>query len=283
MVPDALTVEVLLREGATQLREAGIEGARLDARILLAEILAREPNTLLPGDASIVADVDAVRFRSLLARRAAREPVSRILGRREFYGRTFEVTPDVLDPRPDTETVVELALSSLTSAARIVDLGTGTACILLTLLAERPGASGIGVDFSPAALAVAKRNADRLGLADRAAFRQGDWLDGLDGPFDLIVSNPPYIPAGDLAGLMADVRDHDPALALAGGADGLDPYRTIFAGAASRLAANGAVVVEIGAGQAQDVRAIAARAGLRFDRAAADLGGHVRALLFTMG
>ena len=143
----------------------------------------------------------AERFRHMIARREAREPVSRILGEREFYGRVFQVTPDVLDPRPDTETLVDAALKRMPPGARILDLGTGTGAIILTLLAERPDATGTATDISPAALAVARMNAARLELADRVAFRQASWFEGVAGQFDLIVSNPPYIPAADIAGL----------------------------------------------------------------------------------
>jgi release factor glutamine methyltransferase len=215
-----------------------------------------------------------------IARREAREPVSRILGEREFHGRPFRVTPDTLDPRPDTETLVQMALALMPKTARFLELGAGTGAVAVTLLAERPECFGVATDISAAALAVARGNAERHGVADRLRLLEGSWFEPVSGVFDIIVSNPPYIPAGDIAGLSPDVRSFDPRLALDGGADGLDAYRAIAAGAADRLVPGGHVAVEIGAGQAAEVAAIFLLAGFLPAGQHLDLGGHVRCLAF---
>jgi release factor glutamine methyltransferase len=278
MPPDQL--RSLLARAAERLRRAGCETPDLDARLLLqaAAGVSREDIILEPGRS--VPAREAVRFETLIERRARREPVSRILGEREFYGRAFRVTAATLDPRPDTETLVDAALALMPQGARILDLGTGTGAIAVTLLAERPDASAVATDVSPAALLVAAENAERAGVAERLGLLSGSWFEPVRGDFDIIVSNPPYIPAGDIAELSLDVRNFDPILALVGGADGLDPYRAISACAARHLAAAGHVLVEIGAGQADEVAAIFAAAGFGGPERHKDLGGHVRCLAF---
>jgi release factor glutamine methyltransferase len=223
------------------------------------------------------------RFEAFIARRERREPVSRILGEREFYGRPFRVTAATLDPRPDTETLVDAALALMPDHARILDLGTGTGAIAVTLLAERPGSSGVATDLSAAALDVARENARRAGVAGRLALLAGNWFEPVSGVFDIIVSNPPYIPLGDIEGLSPDVRNFDPLEALVGGRDGLDPYREIALRAGSHLAPGGHVLVEIGAGQAGNVETIFAAAGWGAPARHRDLGGHVRCLAFRRG
>jgi release factor glutamine methyltransferase len=225
------------------------------------------------------------RLDAALQRRLKHEPVARIVGMREFYGRSFSVDPHVLDPRPDTETLVEAALAAI--AARglrnerlsLLDLGTGSGCILITLLAELPRAHGIGVDKSPAALANAAANARRLGVAERARFMAGDWLDALDGEFDLILSNPPYLASDAIAGLAAEVAGYDPHLALDGGPDGLDAYRAIAARARAALAEQGRLLLEIGASQADAVAGILRAAGLEPEGLAHDLAGRPRVVV----
>lgn len=281
MIAEASTVEDLLRRGAARLRAAGVATARLDARILLGAVLEREPASLLPGETRPVGQAAGNRYDSLIDRRAAREPVGRILGRREFYGRVFRITPATLEPRPDSETTVDLALECLGGANHILDVGTGTGCLLITLLAERPEATGLGTDISNEAVVTAAENADNLGIGNRAGFRQGDWLAGIETRFDLLVSNPPYIPDGRIGSLMPEVRDHDPRMALAGGDDGLTAYRAIFAQAERVLAPGGRIVVEIGAGQQDEVGAIAAAQGFEAVKTAFDLGGHIRAMAFV--
>ncbi len=206
----------------------------------------------------------------------------KFLGQRDFYGRRFQVTGDVLDPRADTETIVELALElKQPQALRVLDLGSGSGALICSLLAEWPKATGVAVDFSAAALAVTAVNAAALGVADRLQVLQGSWLEPVSGIFDVIVSNPPYIASAVIADLEPDVRQYDPHLALDGGADGLSCYRAIAGQAGVHLAPDGHMIVEIGAGQAADVTAIFGAAGLVLTRQRHDLGGHVRALAFA--
>ena len=278
MPPEAL--KPLLEWATQRLAQAGCETPQLDARLLLqsATGLSREEMILDPSHP--VEPQAAERFCAYIDRREKHEPVSRILGEREFYGRAFHITPDVLDPRPDTETLIAAALHHMPEGARLLDLGTGSGAIAVTLLAERPDASGVATDLSPTALAVARSNAERNGVLPRLAFVEGRWFSPVTGRFDIIVSNPPYIPERDIAELSPDVRNFDPRLALVGGADGLDPYRAIAAGAAAHLVEEGHVLVEIGAGQAEDVEAIFAACGFRAEGRHHDLGGHARCLAF---
>ena len=279
MPPDRLAG--LLAAATARLKAAGADTPTLDARLLLQAAAGLSREDLILGPDRPLTPEQLARFESFIARRERHEPVSRILGEREFYGRVFRVTPDTLDPRPDTETIIEAALPLMPRGARLLDLGTGTGAIAVTLLGERPDASGVATDLSPAALAVAGENARSLGVAGRLELREGSWFAPVDGRFDLILSNPPYIPEGDISDLSPDVRNFDPSLALSGGTDGLDPYRIIASGAAAHLAAGGHVLVEIGAGQAQDIEAIFAAAGFRPAGRYRDLGGHDRALAFN--
>lgn len=277
------SISALLNAARKALYEADIELSALDTRLLLqaasglshAEIVA-EPEMLLSPKQEVV-------FKDFVRRRLAHEPVSRILGLREFYGRSFHVTPAVLDPRADTETLIELALELVSDrAGRMLDIGTGSGAIAVTLLAERPQLSGMAVDLSVDALHVAKQNALANGVSGRLQFHHGAWFTGLAEKFDLIVSNPPYIPHGDIAGLSVEVKDHDPHLALDGGPDGLFAYRAIATGAAPFLNPKGLVIVEIGAGQAEDVGLIFAQHGFQSAGQKRDLGGHMRALAFRL-
>jgi release factor glutamine methyltransferase len=207
----------------------------------------------------------ARKLANFAARRAAGEPLSRIVGSREFWGLELTISPDVLDPRPETETVVEVAVAMFRNrrmdALRILDLGVGSGALLCALLAEFANARGIGVDVSAPAARVARGNIEACGLIRRAKIRVADWTNGLVGPFDLIVSNPPYVRSAEIAGLSREVRDFDPRLALDGGSDGLDAYRAIVPKSAPLLAVGGWLLLEIGAAQAADVLAIATRAG----------------------
>ncbi|HEY0121993.1 MAG TPA: peptide chain release factor N(5)-glutamine methyltransferase, partial [Rhizobium sp.] len=216
-------------------------------------------------------------------RRLAREPVSRILGRREFWGLSFSVSEATLDPRPDSEVLVEEAIAALDGCAnpRVLDLGTGTGCLLLAILSDIAGATGIGVDISPEAVSMARVNALQLGLEHKAAFHQGDWMDGLDERFDLVISNPPYIPCADIVGLEPEVRTFDPQAALDGGADGLDAYRLLADGLGRVLKSGGMAIIELGAGQAEAVSGLFLAAGLGIECIADDLGGVPRALIVT--
>ncbi len=274
MTPEA-TAGAALRAATLRLAAAGVDGAARDARLLLAHALGVDPaRVVLALDAPLGAAADA--FAAAVAARAARRPLSHITGRRAFFGRSFRVTPDVLDPRPETEALVALALAE--PFARVLDLGTGSGCILITLLAERPGATGLGTDISAAALAVAAANAADHAVADRAGFRIADWVDGLSGVFDLIVSNPPYIAAAEMPALAPEVL-HEPHGALSPGGDGLAAYRAIAAGAAARLAAGGRLLVEIGATQGRVVAGILAAAGWTGIAIRPDLAGRDRVVL----
>ena len=277
------TVSGLVRRAAEQLSLRGIDTAALDARLLLQAAASITHADFVAGpDLILPADVTA-RFWLLVERRCNFEPVSRILGAREFYGRSFRVTPDVLDPRADTETLIgaTLALAKDKVPLRILDLGTGSGAIVVTLLAELPGALAVATDLSAAALQVAKGNAEALGVANRARFVRANWFDGVDGRFDFIVSNPPYIPLGDIACLAVDVREFDPAKALDGGPDGLEAYRRIASGAEGNLAPKGHVILEIGAGQENAVNDLFRGQGFDRESRHFDLAGHVRCLVFN--
>lgn len=282
----SLTLRRLRRSLEARLTAAGVDTPELDARLLLQEASGLSRDRLLIDADRPVADAAAARAWALIERRAAREPVSRILGRREFWSLEFALDSSTLDPRPDSETVIETALAAIPDRAaplRLLDLGTGTGCLLLALLRELPHATGIGLDISPAAVAAAAGNAASLGLADRAVFLAGDWRDGLgprlsgavvDGAvFDVVVANPPYIPDAEIAGLQPEVRAFDPHAALAGGADGLDAYRALAPQLAGVLSPGGVVVFEVGAGQAPAVAALLAAAGLAVSGTARDLAG----------
>jgi release factor glutamine methyltransferase len=272
------------RAWAKAFRDRGIDTPELDARILIGQALALDHAALAAAQAQrLTADQESA-IDALARRRLAREPVARILGRKEFFSLPLLISPATLVPRPETETVVEAALEAIERKRarglplRIADLGTGSGAILLALLGELPEAFGVGSDISVAALRVACDNAARLRLA-RARFVACDMAAALRAPFDIIVSNPPYIRSADIAGLAAEVRDFEPRHALDGGPDGLFFYRAIAAAAAALLTAGGALIVELGAGQEQTVAAILAAAGLAPRPPRPDLMGIPRALL----
>lgn len=260
----------------TALRRAGVGDAVFEARILIED---------LAGGDELLGAGAAARLRDAITRRLAGEPLWRILGARQFWGLDFALSAGTLEPRPDSETLIEATLAHLAprreEALRVLDLGTGTGCLLIAALHEFRQASGIGIDLSPDAVATASANAERNGVAQRAEFRQDDWTRGLEERFDLILSNPPYIASAEIARLDANVRDHDPHLALDGGPDGLRAYRALAAALPGRLKPDGLVVLEIGAGQAGDVTALMAGAGLHHLASHRDLGGHIRALVFA--
>lgn len=274
------TIAAAIRDAARRLTAAGIEDAGVDARRLASHALGLD-GLALTLCADTILDVDGqTRLEACMTRRLAREPVSRIVGWREFYGRCFRVSPATLDPRPETETLIDVALERLAGLVqpRLLDIGTGTGCIALTVLDRVPGASAVATDVSAAALEVAEDNARRLGLDRRILFRRCDIAEGLAGPFDLVVSNPPYIPTHQIPRLQPEVRDHDPVLALDGGQDGLDPYRRI-ARAAAALVPHGSLVLEVGYDQAAAVTDLLGRAlGPRLAELEVrrDLAGHDR-------
>lgn len=255
----ARTGSQVLIEAVGRLTAAEVPGAAQDARRLLSHALGIEAGRLtlaLPEDVS--ADVEAT-YAALVTRRCAREPVSHLTGRRMFYGRDFKITSDVLDPRPETEILIEAALSEPFEA--VLDLGTGSGCILTTVLAETVGSRGVGVDLSMDALDVAEENLRRHGVLARAQVNRSYWFDDVVGVFDLILANPPYIADYEMEDLAPEVRLFEPRMALTDEADGLEAYRAIFAGAAAHLAPDGRLIVEIGETQAADVGAIAIKQG----------------------
>jgi release factor glutamine methyltransferase len=279
------TVEAARRALTARFRSGGIDSAELDARMLVGAVLGLDLTGMITAADRLLDCGESLRLEDFTRRRLAREPVARILGHKEFWGLPLQLSPATLVPRPDTETVVELALEMLRNDGasrrplRIADLGTGSGAILLALLSELPGARGFGTDISEEALQTAGANAAHAGLADRATFVACDYATGLSGPFDLIVSNPPYVRAADIAGLAAEVRDYDPRAALDGGADGLDAYRALIPQAAGLLAPGGALVVEAGQGQSGPIQGLMTAAGLTAAGAPkADLAGTQRAL-----
>ena len=266
-----------LRAGAALLDQAGIEGAALEARLLLAAALHEAADRLLLDRRRLV---ETTAYAALLARRAAHEPLAYLTGRREFWSLDFEVSPATLIPRPDSETLIEAALAARPpgSVRSVLDLGTGTGCLLLAALSEYPEARGVGVDRNPAAAVLAARNAARLGFATRAAFLAADWAAPLAARFDLVLCNPPYIESGAVTGLMPEVAHHEPRLALDGGTDGLAAYRLLLPALPALLAPAGLAVFELGQGQAEAAGALAAAAGLAW-HVQPDLAGIGRALV----
>lgn len=263
------------------LAAAGIDSPALDARLLVSTALDISSEQIVAWPERAVATDAGARLDELLRRRLMREPMSHILGRREFWSLNFTVTPDVLTPRPDSETLVAAVLERVVDRSQplsVLDLGTGTGCLLLALLSELAEAQGMGIDASEAALSVARHNAAALHLATRAAFRRGNWTQNIEGQFDIIVSNPPYIATRDLSGLPAEVR-REPVLALDGGTEGLAAYRALVPDLGRILAPGGMVALEIGVDQAFEVEGILICAGLEPATRHTDFSGIVRCLL----
>lgn len=262
------TVDAARRALAARFKSGSIESAELDARLLVGAVLGLDLTGLISGASRQLNADESISLEDFARRRLGGEPIARILGQKEFWGLPFKLSAATLVPRPDTETVVELALEMLRASPapdrplRIADLGTGSGAILLALLSELPGAVGVGTDISAEALQTAHNNARDLGLADRASFIACDYASDLSGAFDLMVSNPPYIRSADIAGLATEVRNFDPPAALDGGRDGLDAYRALIPQAMLLLAPHGALVVEVGQGQHDHVRGLMMAAGL---------------------
>lgn len=277
----------LLSDGMKALQAAGIEAPAREARLLLGAAAQVTPTIMIGFPERSVDPAAAENYRLLLARRVRREPISHLLGRREFWSRPFIVTRDVLDPRPDSEVLISAVLQALSDGRRdyqILDFGTGSGCLLLTLLAELPLARGWGVDLSSAALEIAQRNGAALNLTNRVAWRQGSWdaalLDKDPKAFDIIVSNPPYVRHDDIAALAPEVAEYEPHLALDGGVDGLTAYQTLAPIIVQYLAPRGLAAFEIGLDQAEAVRALMLAAGLEDGGSAFDLAQRERCLLF---
>jgi release factor glutamine methyltransferase len=256
-------------------RDALWEGDRSrEAKLLLAHAAGIPHDRVSHMVLEDFTDKVVTQYLDLVQRRAKGEPMSHILGYRDFWKHRFKVTPDVLDPRPDTETLIEVALQA--PFERVLDLGTGSGCILISLLAERPHAAGVGCDISEKAILVAGENAASVGVADRLILPLSEWFDDIGGTFDLIVSNPPYISADEMAGLGRDVHDFEPHIALTDGGDGLGAYRSIAKDAPDHLTPGGRLLVEIGPKQAGAVSALFAQAGLVNIKVHTDLDGRDR-------
>jgi release factor glutamine methyltransferase len=266
------------------LTAADIVTADLEARILLEDVAGiSKSDFFFQKDKEIPSHI-AEQISKIIERRVQGESLGRILGYRDFWTSRFYLSPDTLEPRPDTETLIEVALEGPTPK-RILDLGTGTGCILLSLLQEFPDAIGVGVDLAVGACETARQNAIRLGLENRVTFVNGSWVDPLpaDSKFDLIVSNPPYIPSPEIRHLQVEVKNHDPILALDGGDDGLSPYKILLPVLKKYLETDGFVLFEFGVGQVDDLIRIVAEAGATLSRVVRDLGGHPRVLKISYG
>lgn len=268
---DGVSIEVARRALARRFRDAGLDSPELDARMLVGHAVALDLTGLTVHAARKLTTKEAGVIDGFASRRLRGEPAARVIGRKEFWGLEFALSVDTLVPRPDTETLVQTGLNLLKALPapanpRIADIGTGSGAILLALLSERTDATGIGTDINDGALRTAAHNAHRLGLADRANFVLCNYADGLTPPFDLIVSNPPYIASGEITGLDVEVRDFDPHLALDGGPDGLTAYRILASAIANLLRPGGGFALEVGHRQADDVAGLMAAAGLAVDR-----------------
>jgi len=277
--------EAARRALTARLRAGGIESPELDARMLMGAVLGLDLTGMITAAGRLLTSDESMRLEDFARRRCGGEPVARILGCKEFWGLPLQLSAATLVPRPDTETVVELALEMPRAVTRsdhryhIADIGTGSGAILLALLSELPDHYGIGTDISEAALRIASANAPNLGLADRAGFVACYYATALSDTFDLIVSNPPYIRSAEIATLATEVRDYDPVGALDGGKDGLDAYRAIIPQAAGLLAQGGVVVMEVGYGQSEQVENLMASAGLRLEKPPkSDMAGIRRAV-----
>jgi len=272
-----MILRALIARGTSALDQGGISNATRDARLLAAHVCDIDPSRVTLHEMDKVSEAVIARFDDAITQRLNHRPVSRIIGVRQFWGRNFQVTDDVLDPRGDTETLIAEALQ--TPAKRILDLGTGSGILGITLAAEQVDAVVVVTDISKAALLVAKTNAKRHDVEDRIEFIESDWFDSLHGKFDLIISNPPYIGENELEGLESDVIDYDPIIALTPGGDGIAPYRIIAGQAQNYLNENGRVIVEIGHLQGKDVKNLFLQAGFSGVQILQDLEGKDRAIV----
>ncbi|HKF71966.1 MAG TPA: peptide chain release factor N(5)-glutamine methyltransferase [Stellaceae bacterium] len=281
-VATALTVKTALADATARLGAAGIPDARRESRLLVAAALAWDAARVLGFPDVEMTPRARDRLENLIVRRSAHEPISRILGYREFWSLRFALSPDTLDPRPDSETLIEAALTALGDrdrAYRILDFGTGSGCLLLALLSELPNAIGTGIDLSDGALVTGRRNAAALGLEGRASFVCGNWGDGVSGQWDIILANPPYIAADEVDRLAPEVAQFEPRQALDGGADGLGAYRALAPAILRLLAPAGVALIEVGSGQAHKATGIMAAVGLALRAIRHDLSGVDRCLV----
>jgi len=279
---DELPVEGLLVSAAARLRAAGIESPRREARLLLAHLLRVGQEDIVADRLPPVSAENALAFEAVVSRRERHEPLAYIVGCREFWSLDFAVGPGVLVPRPESELLIEQALKHFPdrdAPLRVLDLGTGSGCLLLSFLSERPNAQGLGVDQSQYALVIAGQNAATLRLSNRVRFERSNWLENVFGAFDVILINPPYIPRAALDGLQPDVRSFEPLWALDGGPDGLDAYREIASGLKERMTAGGCAFFELGQGQAAAVEILLSRQGLIVEGTVCDLAGIPRCVI----
>ena len=275
-----------LGTATAELRAAGIDAPRRDARLLMQHALGLSPETLLADDRLPLGEDESRRLTALVRRRAAREPVAYLTGRREFWSLELAVDRSALVPRPESETLVEAVLARaarLTSRPRLLDLGTGSGCLLVALLSELSGAVGFGIDVNAAAVSLARANARRHDLGERASFAVADWGAALAARFDVVVSNPPYVATPELVSLAPEITRHEPRTALAGGADGYECYRRLAPQIARLLASGGLAAIELGAGMADEVRSLFAASGLLEIGRRRDLSGIGRCALFARG
>ena len=271
---------MIYQELKSRLKEAGIENPGLEARILLREFTNVSDADILTGN---IPDFDQTKLSQAVERRVSGEPMGRILGYREFWGRKFTLSPATLEPRPDTETLIEAVLESGVQPKSILDLGTGTGCILLTLLHEFSEAQGLAVDLSFEACQTAHENAKAQGIENRVLILNGNWTEAFTGKFDLIVSNPPYIPEADLENLDRNVLDHDPKLALDGGESGIEPYKNLLRTLKNLLAPGGLIFFEIGINQVPELTRLIDTSGATLHGVCRDLGGIERVLKISYG
>ncbi len=279
------TLGASIMEASEILQTAEVENPRREARLLACHFFDIDMAKVLGRPELEISEDQVVVFQQGVARRANREPMSHILGEKEFWGLPFKVNQHTLTPRPDSETLIEAVLEKIedkSAPLHILDLGTGTGCLLLSLLSEYPNAQGIGVDLSEAALAVAKENAQSLGLSERMKFVQGSWFEGITGKFDIIISNPPYIPRRDEGILEPEVAEYEPHMALFGGMDGLHCYRAITMEAGVFLNPNGLLILEIGVHQAEDVSGLVGESGFKEIIVKKDLAGIERCVMGQM-
>jgi release factor glutamine methyltransferase len=285
VVASCVTIGGLLTQATSRLAAAGIVEPRRDARLILALGLGVDPAVVMGWPERLVDPSAAAAIEALIGRREQGEPISRLRGKREFWSLDFALSPETLDPRPDSETLIVAALDAIgdrTAPLRIVDYGTGTGCLLLALLSELPHAQGIGIDIQPGAVATARANAVALGLEKRAEFRLGSWDLPLEARADVIISNPPYIPSEEIARLAPDVASFDPLLALDGGPDGMDCYRALGAAIRDVLRPGGRAYIEIGAGQEPQVARLFMELGLHIAAVRADLAEIERCIVATL-
>ncbi|MFN7451761.1 MAG: peptide chain release factor N(5)-glutamine methyltransferase [Alphaproteobacteria bacterium] len=282
-----MTIATTIHNATQRLAAIGIDTASLDARLLVAHALKLTREEMLSREGHVLTDHERASVEALIVRREAREPVSQILGKRGFWRDEFLVTKDVLTPRPESETMIEALLTLRPERDRdyqMLDLGTGSGCLLLSALREYPKSYGTGVDESEAALNVARANAQALGLDTRAQFIKSDWCMALTKNFraDIVLANPPYIPAGEIATLAPEVRQYDPMRALHGGEDGLQCYRKIFSQLSLYLSPHALILLEVGAGQATEVAEIGRASGMKLSSIVPDLAGFARIVVFQL-